>query len=96
MCEHCDTIRQAAETVLFVSFQYWNRNDTLHAISVMYALFARSAIDNGWEKEFKEHWNKLIDEEINNINELNPIEPKQFDETYDFRKEFTIDPEDHR
>ena len=96
MCEHSNTIRYTAEMVLRISFQHWEQADILQAISVMYALIARSAIDHGEEKQFKEYWNKLITREINNINELNPIEPKQFDETYDFIKEFTIDPEDHR
>ena len=86
MCEQCNFIRQHAGLITQFSFGAMNTRDALHCIATMYALAKRDAIDhNVSEKDFDAIWNELTKFEMENINELNPIEPTKFDDKYDFR-----------
>ena len=86
MCERCQAIRQHAAMLAQFGLGPFSNNDALHCVAVMYALAKRNAIDNNVSEEgFNNFWNELTTEELQNINELNPMEPKTFDEGYDFR-----------
>ena len=89
MCEHCNAIRHHAALITQFSFAGMSGNDALHCLAAIYSAVKRDAIDyNMSEKEFDIIWNELTKMEMENINELNPIEPIKFDNKYDFRNEF--------
>jgi hypothetical protein len=87
MFENCERIRGTAELIISVSLHDWSQRDILHLLGYVYARIKREAIEHDEEKEFVKYWDKLVKHELEDINHANPIEPKEFDNSYDFRKD---------
>ena len=85
MCKRCDQIRAITDMVTTYTFMTFSQGDVMLVIAYMYAQLQRSAIDSGQEDNFKRMFNDIAKEELELLNHSNPIEPKKFDESFDFR-----------
>ena len=85
MCERCDHIRHTADLIAGISLINWPERDVLQLLAYVYAQIKRHAIDENDVEAFEDYWKALVERELKQINHANPIEPKKFDEKFDFR-----------
>lgn len=78
-------VRTAAAFLFQFTFIKWSYYRVLQCLAVMHSAMRRDAAESGEEELFDATWKQLIIKETNSINLSNPIEPKVFDEKFDFR-----------
>ena len=87
-CPHCANIRTVAEGfVQALILMQWEVKDLVRLCAYLHAKvrFKGLQINEAEEKDFLDYFNNLCDIEFQEMHHANPIEPKSFDETYDFR-----------
>ena len=93
MCDKCNqTVRETAYLLFSLTFKNWASENVLHCLATMYASMQRDCMEYGGNaSDLEALWKVLVDKEFKAINHTNPIEPKQFEADYDFRKHFNSD-----
>lgn len=87
-CVHCKQIRAAAEIVLRVTLLDWELGDIAHLAAYYHARIrfqARMQNNEAYEQEFLDFFNNMCESELQQMHLVSPLEPKSFDEEYDFR-----------
>ena len=87
-CQHCENIRQTAEGfVQALILMQWQVKDLVHLCAYLHAKvrFKGLQINEEEEKDFLDFFNHMCDLEFKELHHANPLEPKTFDEFYDFR-----------
>lgn len=66
-------------------FAGWRLKDIANVIAIIHAFLKHNAMEYDEGKIFDDYWTELCKIELENVNELNPIEPKKFNNAFDFR-----------
>lgn len=86
LCEHCEQIRLQAYILVSLTFQNQSIPDVMQTLAVIYSGMKYQYIEKGREQEFNDMWNDMTKLEFEQIALRNPMEPKKFDDGFDFRQ----------
>lgn len=88
-CSHCENIKQTAEGFLLALHMIqWPMKDVAQLIAYIHARIKFHGMQNETEAEvqqFVDFFNRMCEVQLQDLQFANPIEPKSFDEGYDFR-----------
>jgi hypothetical protein len=90
-CPHCVIIRTTAEHWIAALHSVgWPMKDVAQLCAYIHARIRFYGLKQEGEataNEFLDFFNKMCDIEFQELHHANPLEPKSFDETYDFRQQ---------